>query len=210
MSGLLAQVVVMAGPSGSGKSHLAESSGLPVLELDHFYKDGDDPTAPRHHSLGIVDWDDVRSWNADKAIAALDELCRTGTTQIPVYDIAQDRAVGAEPFSLNGAAAVIAEGIFSAELVAPLRARGLLADAIVVRRAAWKNFARRLQRDLRERRKPPATLVRRGLALMQAEEATVRRQIELGCRPCDRHATVYALRHAARGEGLDRPPVPPG
>lgn len=203
MSDLLAQVVVMAGPSGSGKSHLAESSGLPVLELDHFYKDGDDPTAPRHHSLGIVDWDDVRSWNADKAIAALDELCRTGRTEIPVYDIAQDRAVGAEPFALDGAAAVIAEGIFSAELVAPLRERGLLADAIVVRRAAWKNFARRLQRDLRERRKPPATLVRRGLALMQAEEATVQRQIALGCRPCDRHATAYALRHAARGEGLD-------
>ncbi len=210
MSALLAQVVVMAGPSGSGKSHLAESSGLPVLELDHFYKDGDDPTAPRHHSLGIVDWDDIGSWNADKAIAALDELCRTGRTEIPVYDIAQDRAVGAEPFALNGAAAVIAEGIFSAELVAPLRERGLLADAIVVRRAAWKNFARRLQRDLRERRKPPATLVRRGFALMQAEEATVQRQIELGCRPCDRHATVYALRHAARGEGLGRPPGQPG
>lgn len=33
------RVVLLAGPSGSGKSHLAERSGLPVLRLDDFYKE---------------------------------------------------------------------------------------------------------------------------------------------------------------------------
>lgn len=42
-----AQVVVLAGPSGAGKSRSAERLGLPILRLDDFYKDGDDPTLPR-------------------------------------------------------------------------------------------------------------------------------------------------------------------
>jgi uridine kinase len=41
-------------------------------------------------------------------------------------------------------------------------------------------FARRLLRDLSERRKPPWTLVRRGLALMRDEPAVVARQERLG------------------------------
>ena len=42
---------------------------------------------------------------------------------------------------------------------------------------------RRLARDLKERRKPPLTLVRRGLTLMRAEPEIVRRQTDLGARP---------------------------
>ena len=40
------RVVLLAGPSGTGKSSLAALTGLPILRLDDFYKDGDDPTLP--------------------------------------------------------------------------------------------------------------------------------------------------------------------
>ena len=46
MSPLPARVILLAGPSGSGKSSLAARAGLPVLALDDFYKDGDDPSLP--------------------------------------------------------------------------------------------------------------------------------------------------------------------
>ena len=36
-------VVIVAGPSGSGKSHLGERLGWTVLRLDDFYREGDDP-----------------------------------------------------------------------------------------------------------------------------------------------------------------------
>jgi uridine kinase len=49
--------------------------------------------------------------------------------------------------------------------------------------AAPATFVRRLVRDLRERCKPPATLVRRGIALLRAEPAVLRRQAGLGCQP---------------------------
>jgi uridine kinase len=192
-----ARLVLLAGPSGSGKTHLAEKSGLPLLDLDDFYKDGDDPTVPRHPALGIVDWDDPRSWDADAALTALAAVGRDGAADVPVYDISRDARVGTRRFSLGARPAFVGTGIFAAELVAPARELGLLLDAIVVRRSRVKNFLRRLMRDLREHRKPPLTLVRRGLRLMRAEPAVVARQLSLGCRPCDRAGTLAALRAAA-------------
>ena len=193
---LAARVVLLAGPSGSGKTHLALESGLPLLDLDDFYKDGDDPTQPRHPTLGIVDWDDPRSWDADAAFVALQDVCRDGAAEVPVYDISHDGRVGTRRFDLHGRCAYVATGIFAAELVGAARDAGLLADALVVRRSRTKNFLRRLRRDLAERRKPPLTLLRRGLTLMRAEPAVVARQVELGCRPCDRAGTLATLRAA--------------
>jgi uridine kinase len=190
------RVVLLAGPSGSGKTHLATRSGLPILDLDDFYKDGGDPSLPRHPTLHIVDWDDPASWDAEAALAAIATLCRDGRVDVPIYDIAQDGRVGTRPFEVSGASAFVGTGIFAAELVRPLQERGLLADAVVVRRSRHKNFLRRLRRDLAEHRKPPWTLVRRGLALMRAEPAVVARQISLGCRPCNREGTLGALRAA--------------
>jgi uridine kinase len=193
-----ARLVLLAGPSGSGKTHLAEESGLPIVDLDHFYKNGDDPTAPRHPTLGIVDWDDPRSWDAESALDALEQLCRSGSAEVPVYDISRDGRVGARRVDIGDTPAFVGTGIFAAELVAPARDRGLLRDAVVVKRSRTKNFLRRLRRDLREHRKPPLTLVRRGLRLLRAEPGVVARQMALGCRPCDRAGTLAALRAAGR------------
>ena len=66
-----AKVVLLLGPSGSGKTRLAHESGLPVVGLDDFYRDLDDPALPRSEELGIVDWDHPDSWDADRALAAL-------------------------------------------------------------------------------------------------------------------------------------------
>jgi uridine kinase len=195
--GLRARVILLAGPSGSGKTHLAERSELPILDLDHFYKDGDDPTLPRHPTLGIVDWDDPASWDFAAALQAIDTICRDGSAEVPIYDISRDGRVGARTFEVEGQPAFVGTGIFAAELVTVVRAQGLLADAVVVHRSRVKNFLRRLTRDLAERRKPAWTLVRRGLALMRAEPAVVARQVALGCRPCDRAGTVAALQAAA-------------
>ena len=191
--------MLLAGPSGSGKTHLAQESGLPLLDLDDFYKDGDDPTAPRHPTLGIVDWDDPQSWDAEGALQALEAICRDGAADVPVYDISRDGRVGSRRFELGAHRAFVGTGIFAAELVGRARERGLLVDAVVVRRSKVKNFLRRLARDLREHRKPPVTLVRRGLALLRAEPEVLARQVELGCRPCDREGTLGALRAAAQG-----------
>lgn len=168
-----------------------------MLNLDHFYRDGDDPDMPRHPQLGIVDWDDPRAWDAERAVDTLVQICRTGSAQIPVYDIAHDRTVGTELFTAGASPVFVAEGLFAAEIVEECRARGILADAIVLHRRPWKNFLRRLTRDLAEHRKPPLTLLRRGRTLMRLERAIIDRQQRLGARPADAHEVRDALREAA-------------
>ncbi|WP_205740685.1 uridine kinase family protein [Haloactinopolyspora alba] len=190
------RVVLLAGPSGSGKSRLACESGLPVVNLDDFYHDGDHPGMPRDPDLGIIDWDDPRAWDGERACDTLADLCRTGTAEIPSYDISVDSATGSHTVDVGAAAVIVAEGLFAGEIVAACRERGILADALVVRRSPWKNFLRRLARDLAERRKPPLTLVRRGIGLARRERALVRRQLTLGARPVGADGVRAAIRAA--------------
>jgi uridine kinase len=192
------RVVLLAGPSGSGKSHLAAASGLPVLALDDFYRDGNDPCMPRDLDLGIVDWDDPRSWDGAHAVDTLVAICRDGHADVPVYDIAHDRSIRSRRFDVGNTAVFVAEGLFAAEIVGACRDRGILVDALTVHRWPWMNFVRRLVRDLAERRKPPLTLVRRGCALMRAERDVLRRQIDLGARPADADAVRRTLAALAR------------
>ena len=175
-----ATVILLAGPSGAGKSRLADRLGLPILQLDDFYKDGHDPTLPRFDS-GAVDWDHADSWHRDKAMDSVRELCRDGGTDHPIYDISANARVGHRELKVEGARCFVAEGIFAAELVAACRDDGLLEAAICVRRSRWVTFGLRLTRDLREHRKPPAFLLRRGWWLARREPEIVRALVAKGC-----------------------------
>ncbi|MGL5860507.1 MAG: uridine kinase family protein, partial [Phycicoccus sp.] len=173
------RVVVLAGPSGAGKSRLAERlqrlHGWPVVRLDDFYRDGDDPGMPRRTDLGIVDWDHPASWDGTAAVEALCALVDTGRAETPVYDIAASRAVGRREVRTTSSDLVLAEGIFAAEAIAALRQRGILHSAWCVHHRPAVTFVRRLARDLRERRKSPSVLLRRGLSLMRDEPRIVAR-----------------------------------
>ena len=178
-------MVVLAGPSGAGKSRLAERLGLPVLRLDDFYKDGDDPSLPRitvGANAGLVDWDDPASWHEQDALEALRRLCATGRCDVPVYEIAKNGRVGSRPVDLGGSPLFVAEGIFAPEVVATCREEGLLAAAYCITQHPLVTFWRRLTRDLREHRKPPLVLVRRGTALMRDQQRVVAHALRQGCR----------------------------
>ncbi|WP_437094442.1 uridine kinase family protein [Streptomyces sp. enrichment culture] len=198
-SPISARVVLLCGPSGSGKSLLAARSGLPVLRLDDFYKEGDDPTLPLVAGSSDIDWDHPGSWDADTAVAAIDRLCRTRRTRVPVYDISLSARTGEGTVDIGAAPLFIAEGIFAAEIVTRCRELGILADALCLSRGPVTTFRRRFLRDLKEGRKSVPFLLRRGWRLMRRERSIIARQTALGAYACDRDEALGRLAAAAAG-----------
>jgi len=190
------RVVIVAGPSGAGKSrlaaHLQDRHGWPIVRLDDFYRDGDDPSLPIL-PMGVPDWDNPRSWHADAAVHALVALCQNGVVDLPTYDISSSRTVGHSAVTAAPGQLILAEGIFAAEIIADLAAAGVLAAAYCVHAGRWLTFCRRLIRDLAERRKSPWVLWRRGLILCRQEPEIVARHVGLGARPVSAAEAMAAV-----------------
>lgn len=181
-----AGVLLLAGPSGAGKSRLAQrlrqQHGWPIVELDDFYLEAGDPRLPGTPGEP-TDWDDVRTWDRGAALEALHTLCARHAARIPVYDIGASRVTGSRLVRTGAAQVVVAEGIFAAHLVEPLRRQDLLAAAWCIRGQPWVTFARRLVRDVREHRKGLGTLWRRGHRLRRSQAGIVQAQQALGAVP---------------------------
>ncbi len=135
-------------------------------------------------------------------MVALRQLCGEGRATVPVYDIAHDGRCGEQELDLAGRPHFIAEGIFAQEIVPGCAREGLLAAAYCVTQHPLVTFWRRLTRDLREHRKPPLVLLRRGWALMRAQRDVVRHAVALGCRrvsPDEAYAAIRSLEPAPHG-----------
>ena len=172
---------MLAGPSGSGKSRLAARLGWPVLRLDDFYREHHEPAMPQS-SLGIIDWDHPESWDKAAAMTAVTALCHAGVAEVPVYDIGRSERVGVGSLSAPGGR-FVAEGLFATKIIDECRQAGTLDAAICVRHHRVVTFLLRLSRDLREGRKAPHVLVRRGWRLMRAEPAIIADAVAHGCTP---------------------------
>ena len=190
-------MIVLAGPSGVGKSRLAERLGLPVLHLDDFDRSGGDPALPviaTGANAGLTDWDHPASWVQQDALAAIRELCAQGCADVPVYDISRDGRCGRRRLDLGGSPLFVAEGIFAQEVVPACAAEGLLAAAYCLTQHPAVTFWRRLTRDLREHRKPPLVLLRRGWTLLRGHREVVRHAAALGCRPATAETACAEIR----------------
>ena len=130
-----------------------------------------------------IDWDSSDSWDGHAAMAAVIELAKTGSAEVPAYSISANRAIGNRTVTIGNSPLFIAEGIFAPEIARPCRELGLLAGAFALHRPRTVTFVRRLVRDLAEHRKPPMVLLRRGVTLYRTDRAVLARQVALGCLP---------------------------
>lgn len=196
---MTARVILLTGPSGSGKTSLLRRVGAQRLNLDSFYRDGNEAGMPlldgslsgeqgvgQAQAMSQIDWDHPLAWDSDRAMEAILCLCRTGRTQVPVYSIPDNATTDHTTLDIKDAPVFVAEGIFAAELIERCRQAGVLAEALVLKRPRLRSWWFRLRRDLAERRKPLHVLLTRGLRLTRTEPAAVARWVSQGCTPVSR------------------------
>lgn len=164
-----------------------------ALSLDEFYHDFDYPGLPLS-PVGITDWDDVRSWDLELALATLARLLNDGEADVPEYSISRSQRTGMRRLTCGDAQIILAEGIFAPQTYVALRKAGIPARAIWLDRPRAANCARRLVRDLRERRKPPMVLVKRGAALFRAEPTQRAQAMASGFEPVSMRTALRLVR----------------
>ena len=197
------RLVLVAGPSGSGKSRLTLASGLPQVRLDDFYHDADHPGLPQ--TQGIVDWDHPATWNGDAAIRAVAELLESGRTHTPDYSIPESRTIGEKELVIgDDAPVVLAEGIFAIEALPLAERAGLDVHGIYIDRPGALVAFYRLARDLRQKRKAPWVLLRRGLALWRGQGELKRTALANGFEPLSYADAERRLMSLRSSKGADQ------
>ncbi|MDO5745214.1 MAG: uridine kinase [Micrococcaceae bacterium] len=195
-------VILLGGASGSGKSYLAQRFGRPHLELDNFYREITEHSVASplpQTAYGEIDWDHPGTWNCDKAVDAMIELLESGQTQVPNYSISTSSYDGTHGVGLDGGP-LIAEGIFVGEILRPLQRLGVPVHAYYIDVSALATAIRRFVRDVKERRKPLAFLLKRGYALFLADKNIRARHLATGFIPMKKNE-VKALLAAAESQG---------
>ena len=166
-----------------------------------------DPTLPaitEGPNAGLVDWDHPASWLPDDAVRTLEQLCREGRADVPVYDIAQDGRCGWQVLDLGDAPLLRGGGHLR-----PGRGRPPARTAACSRRRTacastrCVTFWRRLTRDLREHRKPPLVLLRRGYALLRDQRRVVADAVAKGCTPVTPDEAFHQVTDLVEGRLMD-------
>lgn len=191
----LSPLILLGGASGSGKSYLAQRFGRPHVELDNFYREISEhtPETPLPQTgYGEIDWDHAGTWNCVLAVDALVELLESGATEVPNYSISTSSYDSMRRIELNGGP-LVAEGIFVAEILAPLQRLGVPVLAYYIEVSPLGTAIRRLVRDVRERRKPLPFLLKRGYALFRADREIRARHVAAGFEPVKKKALKETL-----------------
>lgn len=148
-------LIGIAGPSGAGKTALAarvaEELDAPVLSLDHYYRPHDDlPPAER----ALLNFDEPGALDSALLAAHVEALARGAAIQVPVYDFAVHSRLP-EITPLSPVPFVVVEGIL-ALYWEPVRRR--MGTRVFVSAGDEVCYARRLERDVRERGRTPESV----------------------------------------------------
>ena len=156
-------LIGIAGPSGAGKSHLAlhlaERLEAPVLPLDRYYRDLSHlPPQDRARA----NFDEPAALEHELLLAHITDLYHGKAVDIPTYDFSVHTRTD-ETQRLQPAHFVIIEGLFTfhwPELCA------LLGTRIYVEMPDDVCLQRRMERDVRERRRTPESVAEQYRAMV--------------------------------------------
>jgi uridine kinase len=176
-------VIGVAGGTGSGKTTVAReilrragTNQISLIQHDAYYKDlGDLQLAQR----AMQNFDHPDALDNTLLIAHLRELKASRAVAIPVYDFTTHTRT-AETQRVEPRRVILVEGIL---LFADLALRQLMDVKIYVDTDADIRFIRRLERDIAERDRTTASVIRQYLA-------TVRPMHQEFVEPSKRHADV--------------------
>ncbi|HWS95048.1 MAG TPA: uridine kinase [Candidatus Methylomirabilis sp.] len=187
-------LIGIAGPSGAGKSylawHLANRLSVPVLALDHYYRDLSHlPLEQRAHS----NFDEPAALEHELFIAHVADLHAGRAIRVPTYDFSSHARTSVTQ-TFEPAPFILIEGLFTLHWP---ELRRLLGTGVYVDMTDDVCLRRRQERDVSERGRTPESVV-------EQFRATVAPMADRYVRPTRLHAHLVLSGNAPVDEGVSR------
>ena len=187
-------LIGIAGPSGAGKSylawHLANRLSVPVLALDHYYRDLSHlPLEQRAHS----NFDEPAALEHELLIAHVADLHAGRAIRVPTYDFPSHARTSVTQ-TFEPAPFIVIEGLFTLHWP---ELRRLLGTGVYVDMTDDVCLRRRQERDVSERGRTPESVV-------EQFRATVAPMADRYVRPTRLHAHLVLSGNAPIDEGVSR------
>ena len=185
-------LIGIAGPSGAGKSylawHLANRLSVPVLALDHYYRDLSHlPLEQRAHS----NFDEPAALEHELLIAHVADLHAGRAIRVPTYDFPSHARTSVTQ-TFEPAPFILIEGLFTLHWP---ELRRLLGTGVYVDMTDDVCLRRRQERDVSERGRTPESVV-------EQFRATVAPMADRYVRPTRLHAHLVLSGNAPIDEGV--------
>jgi uridine kinase len=192
------RVIAIAGASGTGKTTIAETSGMSVLSLDAFYRPATEAGLPRW--LGDVDWEDPATFDVEAAAVATRSLISSGRTRFRSHDLVTEVSQENERVVVAHGPCLVIEGVMATEVATMLRCELHHLELVffVLRRNRFTNFVGRIKRDVIDRRRRWPRALLRSLRVLSLEARLQQRAVANGAKVVGRRQLRKKLRAQLR------------
>jgi uridine kinase len=176
-----AQVYLIAGPTGAGKTRLAHGLSkhikARVIGMDNYFIDEEKVPIEYSDIYGNApQWDSPKACDFELLISNLIQLIQTGKATIPLFSFPLNKRIGSNIIEIARSMPIIVEGLHAIRCQSPLEKERIITYSIYIDADTKIRIERIRVRDKEERDRPEHLFDKRFYFIQQAEKKWITEQ----------------------------------